>query len=292
MSRGTSLAVVLLVLLAGCSGLTASQSPPVSVTPAAVPAEGTATPSPAAPASERHAPQISNYSAMAEAHSSLLTDESYTVIATQTVHYPGTGRRGERRLSGRFAGDGRFLAEVNRTGPVFGAAAPTETRYFSDGRRVLRTDGPNRSNGTVIRTNSGDPTAVLPLGPRFASELRQVFATSRVENLTRLPRDGRPYQQVLVEVRGPVDPTRPPPLVSTTVIRNLTADLVVDERGFVQRFDVRYEATFVGQPVRVTLSVSYGAVGDTAVERPAWAESTLRDRAGRNATSTAVNATP
>lgn len=291
MGRGTHICVALLAVLAGCSGLHATQPEPVSVTPAEVPDVGSATSQPTAAAASRSA-EPSNYSAVANAHRSLLANESYTVHASQTIRYPETGRRGERQLSGRFVGEERFHAEITRSGSAFGAEAPTVTRYFSDGQQVLRARGAGQSDGVVVaeRDNLGDSTGALPMDPQFASELRQVFATTRVVNLTQLERDGRPYQRVLVRVQGPLERSQPPPLVSTTVIRNLTAGLVIDERGFVQRFRVRYEATFVGQPVVVSLSARYDAVGDTTVERPGWAAPAGQGRSVGNATSTARNA--
>lgn len=293
MDRWACLCVALLAVLAGCSGLQPAPAEPVSVTPAEVPqAESTpTTPTATAPGRSTAA---ADYSAVAGAHRSLLGNASYTVHATQTIRYPEAGRHGVRQLSGRFDAAGRFHAELTRSGTVYGVTSPTLTRYYADGQQVLVQPGRNRSEGVRVtaRDELEDPTAVLPMDPRFASELRQVFATTRVVNLTQLARDGHPYQRVLVRVRGPVERSPPPPLVSTTVIRNLTAAIVIDERGFVQRFSVRYDASIVGKPAIVTLSARYEAVGDTTVERPAWAERALRDRSPGNATATVRNATP
>lgn len=293
MDRGTCLCVALLTVLAGCSGLHPSPPEPVSVTPAAVPEVGSTPTTPTATVASGRSPASSNYSAVASAHRSLLGTESYTVHASQTIRYPETGRRGERQLSGRFDAAGQFHAEFTRSGTVYGVSSPTLTRYYADDRQVLVLGGANGSDGVRVagRDELGDPTDVLPMDPRFASELRQVFATTRVVNLTQLGRDGHPYQRVLVRVRGPVERPHPPPLVTTTVIRNLSATLVIDERGFVQRFSVRYEAWIGGQPAIVTLSARYEAVGDTTVERPAWAERALQGRSPGNATATVRNAT-
>lgn len=283
MRRGVRAAgVLLVVVIAGCSGLPGLDSrPSVTVTPVEVP--GSATPAgPTTPTTTPEGTPFSDPSGMAAAHRAALANTSYTVIVTQTIRFPANGRAGEWRLIGRYAADGPVLVETVRDGSVFGPRAPIRADYWSDGRVIVEAFSPNGSrtvNVVEARRYAIPPPTVAPTDPQLEGELARVLAATRVRTLTRVVPAGEPYERVRITATGPAPGTRSPQLDPGAAVTNLTARLVIDERGLVHAYHLRYDAWLAGEPVSVTRTVRYVAIGATVVERPAWAVAALNGTA-------------
>ena len=218
---------------------------------------------------------------MVAAHRAVLRGERYHVVVTQTVRFPATNRTGRWELVFRGRPDGAFTVDTRRNGSVFSADGPVRIGFWSDGEVVVEAFIANGSaTANVVRDARGDPvapSAVLPLDPRFEGELRTVFASAAIRSITRLPNVGT--ARVRVVATGPVGEDVVGSLAHTAEVRELRADLVIDERGFVPRYELRYAGTFGAQRVTVTRRVRYVAVGDVTVERPDWVAPALNGTA-------------
>lgn len=286
--------VLFAVVIAGCSGLAGSADQrAVSVTPVDIPTDAPVT----AP-EDRAKPGFDSGGfedpdRLAAAHGSILQNTSYTVESAQTIRFTATNRTGRWQLTGRFGVGGAFLVDTERTGSVFDTGNPVRIRFWSNGAIVVESFIANDSTiANVVRDARGNPVpprTVLPIDPRFEGELAAVFASTSVRSISRLDGADHPYKRVRVDVSGPVDARRARSLEVATSISNLTARLVIDERGFVHRYQLRYTGSFAGKPVTVTRSVEYRAVGDTDVARPDWAAAALNGSTPDYVTSSGSN---
>lgn len=283
MRRGVRVAGVLLVVaIAGCSGLPGIDTrPAVTVTPAAVPGDPTSTAT-ATPDARSAGRPFSDPAAMAAAHRAVLANTSYTVVATQTVRFPATGRTARWRMFGRFAADGQVLIETVRDGAAFGRRAPLRVDYYADGRVIVEAFRPHGSaavNVVDARRYDVPPRDVVPADPQLEGELARVLGSTSIQSLSRVMAEEQPYERVRVTATGPASGARSPRLAPGESATDLTARLVIDERGLVHEYHLRYDAWLGGEPVRVTRTVRYVAIGSTHVERPPWAAMALNDTA-------------
>lgn len=283
MRRGLRLlGVALLVVIAGCGAVGGGvDGSAVTVTPAAVPTDAPTATSGGSSPLERPPRSFNDPPAMVAAHRSVLGDASYHVVVTQTVRFPATNRTGRWELVFRGRPGGAFTVDTRRNGSVFSAGGPVRIGFWSDGEVVVEAFLGNDSvTANVVRDARGDPVApraVLPVDPRFEGELRTVFASTAIRSITRLPSAGT--ARVRVVATGPVGDDVVGSLALATQVRELRADLVIDERGFVPRYELRYAGTFGAEPVTVTRRVRYVAVGDVDIERPDWVDPALNGTA-------------
>jgi hypothetical protein len=59
--------------------------------------------------------------------------------------------------------------------------------------------------------------------------------------------------------------------------RNVTLNASISARGVVHRYQLSYEATLDGTPIRVHREVHYHELGTTVVERPPWYEQVVEN---------------
>jgi len=267
--------VLVLVVIAGCSGVTTGVNDrTITVTPAEVPGVTTQTEIAELTATSGAPSGFADPAGWAAVHAGVLANTSYAVVANQQFRFPDTNRTSRWQMRGRFGQGGRFIVEVEKNGTVFGTAAPTRTVYWSDGNRVLEALATNDSNGsditTLARHNTTPLRRALPVDPRFELELARVFSLTTIADVTPVQRVGQNYERVRLKLTGPTEPARPPTARATLRVHNLTARLVIDGRGFVHRIHLRYEGAIFGEPVVIRRSIRYGAVGATTVRQPSW----------------------
>lgn len=270
-------ALVLVVLLSGCSALFAPTSP----------AESTSTLSPApAPTPEASYPPGVREDSVAvfgllDAHATELSTRSYTVVETRTLRDLNGSVRVSVTERNRIATDDRYhytRTVGGREGPRFVGRA-TRLEVYSNGsvaaRRLVAPNGSAadsvfRSNETVaqglVRNPDGapeHPNAVLHGTPRNVDWLGSLVAraTFRVEP------DGDRYRLIAAGVDGETL------VVAGRQVENVTVGglyLVVTETGLVEHARFEYQGTVDGSVVTGVETVSYEAVGTTRVREPRW----------------------
>jgi hypothetical protein len=139
MSREASnVAVLLLVVVAGCSGLTGiDDGPEVTVTPADVPTnEATRISIEEVPFVQANG-SFSDPEALATKHRDTLHGRSFTVVTTQTILFPASNQSGRWELTVSIAPSGAFAVESVRGGSVFGVDQPVRIEFWSNGDIVV-----------------------------------------------------------------------------------------------------------------------------------------------------------
>lgn len=263
---GATLAVAIMLILAGCSGgLVSSDSAP-SPTPAPVPTlESTAT----------HAPQVApglaadgvrNTSVLFAAHQAALANRSFTKVTTLTVTYPN-GTTYYRQVTRTTVANDSALTVGERTGIralQFNPAIIVKYKiYYTGDTRVSR---------VVLRSGTVRNLRHLPSDLPDAAALPLVERRLRVADHRVVRRGAR---HVLLAGDLPWPAFRNPAFLSSP--RNVTSRTVVAPDGLILESRVRYRALVDGQEVQVRRNVRFEHIGETTVERPAWLKSNRTD---------------
>ena len=270
-----SCVLVCLLVLAGCSGLIygneRSDGSAASVTPAPVPAIEEA---------ERLAPGLTtdgvrNASTLADAHNETLRNRSFTERTSLVFRYSnGTAYRELNRTTRVSETGGRFHYVVRRGTWMRSdrSSRPPSRRFelWSDGdRTTLRADTLVNGTRQYYEISSREEELYQrwftePGGGRLA-----LLLNGSDTRLTERPNrsDVQLYRVVATDLPdrwlSTVDGPAPP--------RNATLSLFVSPRGFVHRYEIRYDtATDDGTPLTVTQQVHYSEIGVTTVPRPSW----------------------
>lgn len=256
-------AVVVLVLLAGCSGSLVGETPTPEITPAPVPSE-TITPTP-----ERSLPGVTNGfltnpGELVTAHRIALSEVGYTRIRVEDARVEG---RTEWTLTTRtrVGPDGRRHAVIIPDGPKDPPTVPPNTS------RVERYVG---ESGTWVAIWRDGERQVTPYPQRFAVGQQPLFPVFgsvplRVERRTtagdrlqfRLAGSGVRNEDLLATAARGSNPVGPR-LVAT-----------VTPRGLIQSY--RFSYALATPPAtetqrRITHSFRVEAVGETTVSVPEW----------------------
>lgn len=269
------LVVIAIVMLAGCgsiAGSGVSDGPDrTALTPAPVPTE---LPSPTPV--ETVAPGVTRSGvidplALAEAHESYLASRSETVRLRRVVRYENGDLRSRRVQETRVSADRRrFHTVITVAGPqppFFG----DRLEFYSDGQTLLQaTFLPNRSsfyripleqyrdqNDIDVVLSSPDAGTVFLL---FAAVETRV--TARIERAGRIRYRLRSTRLVRPGMLAEAEDVQNP--------RNVSLFAVVDERGVLMEFSLRFEATLDGRDVAVAKAGTHTAIGATTVEPPEW----------------------
>lgn len=273
--RPSSVLVVLAVLLAGCSGFGGTGTPTEPVTPAPVPAA-----TPTATPHDLLAPGLSfsgvtDAYTLADAHAGQLQGTSYTVRTERTIRTPDGRQLGTESGVVCVAASGTFRSRVTATGTAadFVPGASGRVDRWSDGEQLAVAVTANGSTryGHVPR-GSFDPQRSRLSVTR--ERLFVLFSAVDTRVTDRFAWNGTTVYRV--ESTGVTDPDR---LADAEVIReprNVSFTALVDARGVVRAYTLRYRATAAsGEPVVVALSVTTERIGATTVERPDWYERAL-----------------
>lgn len=272
------LCVVLLVVLAGCSGTggtvgDSGESPTETVTPVPVP---DADP-------ERGRPigidgsGVSDPRSLAAAHDRRLEERSYRLVSNQTIRYDNGSVRSQYLTDLRLAANRTYSVTVRTDGPAgprLLGDPPAVSEFWSDGETYVR------AFGTTDPTyNEFTPTASGVGTWRFwattgAFEVPRSPSTVIAESLGAVPTRVESTRSVGGDERyrvvdaGASEAELPFPAASPA--RNVSLVAAVDQSGLVRRLELEYTGRIDGDRVTVSRSIVYSDVGATEVGRPAW----------------------
>lgn len=249
----SALALVALLVLAGCGGATDTAPP---VTPAPVPEPTADAPSVRAPGLA--AGGVANASRLVDAHASALAATSYTVERIDSRRYLDGSPRAHHESTVRIGADAyRYVLDqrdytdgeptVRRTERWFDADRGFERTAVGDDVRYRRLD---------------DPAGALPQATNRRG-LARLFALLDVRVADRFERGGTTRYRLAL---APDAAREIPPL------RNISFVAVVDERGMVRSYDLTYLVSRENRTIRVTVAVEFSAIGQTSVATPDWVE--------------------
>lgn len=285
--------LVLVVLLAGCSGFTSSDvgTETTTLTPVSVPERGTpvgATPSSPTPTPENLVlPGLTEQSVtdpftLADAHRTALANASYT----RTTHVQLSGSNGTLRAVDQSiavaAGGSRYhLVETSESAPSYPVSSitPRLEIWYADGPALFRIgEGENVSYRVGMTGTLEGPVGDISGHDRLVGLYGTVDRWSVQQVVSR---DGTRY--VLESREAPDDDVlKLPILVEEPSDSRIQVVLTAD--GRVVSHTLRYAARFDGRPVRVVRRVEFSKVGTTTVREPAWHEEavgeTTDDRRG------------
>lgn len=260
-----ALGVVTLLVLAGCSGLSASSTP--TLTPAAVPTDQPTTQRPA-----NTSAVVGSWVdplAVSTAHAQVLAPTSHAVVRRRTVRSASGTLRLERRARRLVDPDDRRSYErVAVRDPDRNADGPRVVQRWRDGGHIL------------VAVTAGNRTRYVspPTPGRAASRRRGYLTHQRGHGLYAVlgaldpkvvERTGDPPRIVLAATR-----TEPGPaferLIEGTDPRNLSFRAVIEPSGLVRERSLQYRMVRDGRRVRVSSRIRYVAVGNVSIERPPW----------------------
>ncbi|KAA9399089.1 hypothetical protein Har1130_12850 [Haloarcula sp. CBA1130] len=272
---GWQLLVITVVLTAGCGGFGFSDADDSStpVTPAPVPT-GSVTPYPVGVGSTG----VTSPSLLGSAHGDRLNGTGYTLTMNRTVRYANGSLRSHLRVRVALDANRTHLANISVRGhaaPVLLGRPPATASFWSDGDTYLRRLV--RDNQTVY--NEYDPpdsyagtwrywVHSAALNGRPAADVTRTVAPFNTRTLQSQQSNGTVYV-----IRG--DRLRDNTTSTAWASReNATLVAHVTRSGLVRDYRTAYTTTEGGEPVTVTRTVRFTAVGNTTVGPPPW-----RDRA-------------
>jgi hypothetical protein len=269
--------LALAIVLAGCNGLAlgGGETPAPTVTPAPVPTdEPTPTPVP------QLAPGLTGEGvvdafALAEAHSSVLDNTSYTRYVNSTVRYVnGTVYNQFTSRAQYAANDSRFYTMQNGFGVAVRGSGGLSR--WSNGERVIVAETRNNSTSYTVRRNvNGEP--IPPQELSFGTneeQIASIFSSVETRIAGRMTRNGTTLYRVVatnVTNRGAFGNAM------WQSPRNITLRALISSQGFVREYRLNYTATLDNSTVRVHRRVRYTALGNTTVERPPWYDEAIEN---------------
>ncbi len=267
--QAAAVALVVLVVLAGCSAILDSDDrETATLTPAAVPTDQpTPTPAPRL-APGLTAARVENASALAAAHDAVLDGTSFTV--RETIAYRAANRTAIRRVTSltRVGSDGRVSVTKRWSGAT---TLRRSASYFDGTRRLVATTGVDGET-TYRRTPT---TATEPIAAGTGSErIARTFTVAEVHAVDRIESRETTAYRLVPDERPSATPGRSVRVRATVTARGLVRNYTLDQRLSGRVDDVS----------SIHVSTRYAAIGSTAVERPAWYERAMAE------TNTTVNA--
>lgn len=253
--------LVLLVLLAGCQGVTPGGETP-TLTPVVVPTETPTERPPQTLAPGVTERGVTDPSALATAHAEALGGTAFTFRANYTERGPDGTVRGRTVTTVRSGAGDRYHYVRSDTDDE----TVRRVERWSDGERALeRQVAGNDTDYRVVRGPDGQPlgpAAALPVDPTARRGIERVFRAVQTTVTVRAVRNGTTYYRV--EGDGLTTPN-PSSLQDTSLVA------LVDEHGVVHRYRLAYTTDRGGDEARVVGTVRFTDVGTTTVERPVWA---------------------
>ncbi|MFB6204908.1 MAG: hypothetical protein ABEJ05_00040 [Haloglomus sp.] len=280
--RVGALLLAVLLVSAGCSGLTGDGQATDRLTPAPVP-ESTPTDAP-----ERlTAREVTDATELSQAHGARLTNTSFVLISNRTAVTPnGTlhSRLDVYLEAGASAQTYRaWISTAGPGGPVFLGQPPASASFWSDGETYLRRL--TRGNQTVynefmppfgyagtrkywIEVVALDGTAERDIVAAFGSFRTRVTGRTTVNGTTV-------YRVVGTDALsdGFVDDNE-----DIVAARNARLVANVTERGLVRSYRITYRGTLPdGTVVDVVRRIRYRNVGNASVTDPPWYRRAIKD---------------
>lgn len=281
MARGWIIPVVILVMLAGCSGYLAdgrNSEQRVTVTPAPVPSTEAPGNLPAGLTREG----VEDPWAISKAHHTALRN-SFTLSANQTVQNSNGSLRAQRNVTVRVAANhSRHHVHISFAGPgalrLLGEP-PARAEFWSDGELYL--SAITRENTTAHKTFQPTFTAsghvagstsywltVAAPGGQPALDIYPLFAGFTNWTVGRIEGINRPMVRVTASQLDREEILSQSEYVDTITDGRFVA--VIDSSGFVRRYHLTYTGRVGDDTVTVTRRVSVRAVGSTTVQKPEW----------------------
>ncbi|MDL0126632.1 DUF7537 family lipoprotein [Halobacterium salinarum] len=248
----------LLVLSAGCSGLTdTSGADTTANTP------NTTSYSSEEPASEntsKLAPGLTEAGvtdawALAQAHRDSLDNATYTERSHRSVHTNGTLLRNVSTTLKRGHGE-RYIYEF-RTYGTEDAPIPNLTVFRNDSTLVQRT---SYDNGTVEYT--GPENAATPQTDQYGG-VYSILSASNTTVSGTVERNSTTLYHV-TSVGAPSESS------AYAGVANYEMSALVGPDGLIHEYDISYGTTRDGQEVNIAENLRFTNLGETAVQPPKW----------------------
>lgn len=259
--QAAAVALVVLVVLAGCSGILDGDSQKTAtLTPAAVPTDQpTPTPAPRL-APGLTAARVENASALAAAHDATLDGTSFTVRET-TVYRAANGTTIRRVTSTtRVGGDGRVSVTRRWNGAT---TLRRSASYFDGTRRLVAT---TRDGETTYRRTPATATEPIAAGTG-RKRIARTFTVAEVHVADRIESRETTAYRLVPDERPSATPGRSVRVHATVTARGLVRNYTLDQRLSGRADDVS----------SIHVSTRYAAIDSTAVERPAWYEQAMAE---------------
>ncbi|WP_336357570.1 DUF7537 family lipoprotein [Haloarcula sp. CGMCC 1.6347] len=270
------LLVFIVVVTAGCGGFgfSGGDDSATPVTPAPVPTDS-ATTYPAGVG----ATGVTSPSLLGSAHGDRLNGTGYTLTMNRTVRYANGSLRSHLRVQVALDASRTHLANISVRGPaapVLLGRPPATASFWSDGDTYLRRLV--RDNQTIY--NEYDPpdsyagtwrywVHAAALNGRPAADVTRTVAPFHTRTLRPQQSDGTTYVIRGDRLRENTSSTAWASRENATLVAHVT------QSGLVRDYRTEYTTLTDGdEPVTVTRTVRFTAVGNTTVGPPPW-----RDRA-------------
>ncbi|MFC7228258.1 hypothetical protein N0B31_12660 [Salinirubellus salinus] len=272
----SALTLACLLVLAGCSGLTApaAPTPAETVTPAPVPSPPPTPPPDLAPGLT--ASGVTDAGALLAAHRSHLEGTSFRTNRTVSRTLPDGTVESRVVTRARFGADGRYHVVRTIDGALrerLGTVARVEQYATSErGFRRRVVDDGNATYATVAPADGEgpQPTALLP-GPTAGREVLLALSAVNATVTDRERADGEwRYRLAGTGLRSVAALRSLTGRSDVASIANLSVTAVVTESGLVRSYAVTYADRREGGLVRVRRAGRIAGVGATDVSRPDW----------------------
>ncbi|QLG27818.1 hypothetical protein HUG10_09750 [Halorarum halophilum] len=282
MARLPSIVVALVLLLAGCSGLTGpaderrTVNPNLDTTPTS-----TATPAP----DERYPPGVSadgvDAGRLTDAHADALEGESKTVRVQTTIVATNGTTLLSRTTTTRTDGD-TLSASVSAVGASPEFLGPfRDFGYWSDGDQTfVRQEQPN---GTVqYRERPGDSMPTFGISPTGRSTVEPLLYYAEFQHVGTERRGNATYHVLTAE---------PGTFELSEDARNVKLTVAVTQEGLVESTFLRYDTVLRGVEVTYVVRFRASDVGSTTIERPGWIDEATTEGTNASERSTTPTAT-
>ncbi|MDT3437033.1 hypothetical protein [Haloarcula sp. 1CSR25-25] len=270
-NMGWQLLVITVVVTAGCGGFGFSgDDSSATVTPAPVPTSSATTyPAGVGPTG------VTSPTLLGSAHGDRLNGTGYTLTMNRTVRYANGSLRSHLRVHVALDANRTHLANISVRGhaaPVLLGRPPATASFWSDGDTYLRRLV--RDNRTIH--NEYDPpdsyagtwrywVHAVALNGRPAADVTRTVAPFHTRTLQSQQSDGIVYVIRGDRLRENETPTAWASRENATLVAHVTRS------GLVRDYRTEYTtATDGGEPVTVTRTVTFTAVGNTTVGPPPW----------------------
>lgn len=280
-----TVAIALLLVVAGCGSPGGSGTQTGTATDAPTATETTATATAAGNDSAASAPGVANgeltdAGALATAHRRALVNAGFetrlTVNATERIPTSGNGTSVvetstlQQVVSERGARPYRYRLRTRQLGSRFDA-------WANDSLQVTRA----MRGESVVRYQFGDPQS--PASVTGSSLLRSYLSLGTYTVVDRTTREGTAFVTLRADELA-TEETDGLFVSGSKNVSNYSSTVVVDGEGRIHSLDVRANYTIDGQAGSVDVSYRLVRLGDVRVERPDWVTAALERRGeGTNA---------
>lgn len=265
--------VALAVILAGCNSLAlgGDKTPTSTVTPADVPTdEPTSTPVPQL-APGLTGKGVTDAFALAEAHTAVLDNTSYTRHNSgRTQYVNGTIFRQSTGRS-QYTADDSWLYTIQNGFDMNGNGSLSG---WSNGERVIIARMSNNTTSyNIPRNHDGEPIPprVLSFGTR-GERIALLFSTVETRVTNRTTRNGTTLYRVET-----INVTNQAAFEVGQNPRNVTFWALISSQGVVREYRLHYTATLNNSTARIHRHVRYTDIGNTTVERPPWYDEAIEN---------------